>query len=317
MTPKANPNHYPHHHLVAIDIAKDTLQVQDSGGAAFQVSNDPAGLRRLCKHLEGTENPLVVCEATGGYERTLLAVLHQAQIPLALVNPARVRDFARSEGQKAKTDPIDARLILRFAQSKALTATPAPDPATAELAALLDRRSHLTEAVAREKNRIQNCSRFIEGSIKRMQRCIEKELALIERQIQKLVASTPLLETRAAVLQEVKGVGQVTAWSILAYLSEASHLDRNKLVALAGLAPFNRDSGRFRGQRHIFAGRAKVRKCLYMAAQTAAIHNPVIKPYVQRLIARGKPYKCAIVAAMRKLLLHIQSILKTQQRALA
>lgn len=307
----------PSRQLIAIDIAKDTLQVETAHGERFSLSADKTGLRSLLKRIENLPAPLVVCEATGGYERPLLGVLHQAQIPVALINPARVRDFARSEGQKAKTDKIDTRMILRFAQQKELSATPAPDPASAQLAALLDRRSHLTEASAREKNRLQNSPGFIQDSIKRMLRCIEKELALLEAKIEKLIASTPGLKVRAAALQQVQGVGKVTAWSILGFLGEAPHLSRNKLVALAGLAPFNRDSGRYRGQRHIFAGRAKVRKCLYMAAQTAALHNPVIRPYVQALIARGKPYKCAIVAAMRKLLLHLQSILKAHQKLLA
>jgi len=317
MTQKHTPLAPADHHLVAIDIAKDTLQIHSPQLGDLSVGNDNAGLRQLLKHLQSLENPFVVCEATGGYERLLLNELHHRGVAVAVINPSRLRAFALSEGIKAKTDPIDARMILRFAQEKRLTPTPPPDPGTRELAALLDRRSHLTEQQAREKNRLQNSSKLIAASIKRMLRCIEKELASIDAQIEKLITADPGLSTKAKTLQSVKGVGKVTTWTILAYLSEMPHLSRNKLVALAGVAPYNRDSGKTSAKRSIFAGRGKVRKCLYMAAQTAAMHNPVIKPYVQGLIARGKPYKCAIVAAMRKLLIHLQSLLKIQQKALA
>jgi transposase len=314
MTQKQNPQPY---HLVAIDIAKETLEVLSADGSRDELPNDSAGLRRLLKPLKLLPNVLVVCEATGGYERPLLAALHQAKIAVAMLNPQRLRAFALSEGIKAKTDSIDARMILRFAQQKQLTPTPPPDPCTQELTAWLDRRSHLSEQQAREKNRLQNSPKSIHRSIRRMIGIIEKEVAAIDAQIQKLIAAEPDLEAKARTLQSVKGVGKVTTWSLLAYMSEMSYLNRNQLVALAGIAPYNRDSGKSSSKRSIFAGRAKVRRCLYMAAQTAAMHNPVIKPYVQGLIARGKPYKCAIVAAMRKLLIHLQSLLKLQQKALA
>jgi transposase len=317
MTQKNTPATTTDHHLVAIDIAKDTLQVQSPQLGSLSVGNDAAGQRQLLKRLQCLENPFVVCEATGGYERSLLNALHQQGIAVALINPSRLRAFALSEGIKAKTDPIDASMILRFAQQKRLTPTPPPNPGTQALAALLDRRSHLTEQQAREKNRLQNSSKLIADSIKRMLRCIEKELAAVDAQIEKLIIADSGMGAKAKTLQSVKGVGKVTTWTILAYLSEMPYLNRNQLVALAGVAPYNRDSGKTSAKRSIFAGRAKVRKCLYMAAQTAAIHNPVIKPYVQGLIARGKPYKCAIVAAMRKLLIHLQSLLKLQQKALA
>jgi transposase len=316
MTQK-NENPVKTHHLVAIDIAKETLQVQCADGSSFQVGNDSAGLGQLLKRLESLEDPFVICEATGGYERALLRTLHELRIAVALINPGRLRAFAISEGIKAKTDPLDARMILRFAQEKRLTPTPPPDPGSQQLAALLDRRSQLSEQLAREKNRLPKSLKPIDASIRRILRCIEKELAIIDAQIEKLVAADAPLEAKAKILQGVKGVGKVTAWTLLGYLSEMPHLGRNQLVALAGLAPFNRDSGKTSAKRSIFAGRAKVRKCLYMAAQTAAMHNPVIKPYVQGLIARGKPYKCAIVAAMRKLLIHLQSLLKAQQKSLA
>ena len=201
-------------------------------------------------------------------------------------------------------------MILAFAKSKALRPMEAPSEACIKLAALLDRRGHLVEQLAREKNRLQNSEAFIHRSIKRMIRILEKEIATIEEAIEKLAGSDPGFKSRSEIIQSVRGVGKVTAWTLLAYLSEMEELNRNRLIALAGIAPFNRDSGKTSGRRAIQGGRAKVRKCLYMAAHTAATCNPVIAAYVQGLRDRGKPYKCAIVAAMRKLLIHIQSLMK-------
>ena len=232
---------------------------------------------------------------------------------MAMLNPARVRDYARSEGVRAKTDPIDGRMILAFAKSKAIEAMTPPSEVSLKLAALLDRRGHLVEQMAREKNRLQNSEFFIHGSIKKMIKILEKEIFSLEKLIAGFVHAEQELHARCEIIQSVKGVGKVTAWTLLAFLTEIEHLKRNQLVALAGIAPFNRDSGKFSGRRSIIGGRAKVRKCLYMAAHTAASCNPVIAPYVQGLRDRGKPYKCAIVAAMRKLLLHIQSLLKNAQ----
>ena len=307
MNTKIDPIHY-----VAIDVSKSTLQVQDDR-RAFAVGNDPKSHRKLLSYLKTCANPLVVFEASGGYERALLQSLHKAGMPLAMVNPARVRDFARSEGVRAKTDPIDGKMILAFAKSKALRAMAAPSETCLKLAALLDRRGHLVEQLAREKNRLQNSEPFIHRSIKKMIKILDKEIAAIEKAIDQLVNSDPGLKSRSEIIQSIKGVGNITAWTLLAYLSEIEDLNRNRLVALAGIAPFNRDSGKFSGRRSIIGGRAKVRKCLYMAAHTAASCNPVIAAYVQGLRDRGKPYKCAIVAAMRKLLIHIQSLMKKAQ----
>jgi transposase len=307
MNTKTNPIHY-----VAIDVSKSTLQVQDDR-RAFAVGNDPEGHRKLLDYLKTCANPLIVFEASGGYERALFQFLHKAGMPLARVNPARVRDFARSEGVRAKTDPIDGKMILAFAKGKDLSPMEAPSEACVKLAALLDRRGHLVEQLAREKNRLQNSETFIHRSIKRMIRILEKEIAAIEEAIEKLVGSDPGFKPRSEIIRSVQGVGKITAWTLLAYLNEIEDLNRNRLVALAGVAPFNRDSGKISGKRTIQGGRAKVRKCLYMAAHTAASCNPVIAAYVQGLRDRGKPYKCAIVAAMRKLLIHIQSLMKKAQ----
>ena len=304
-------NHDPIHY-VAIDVSKATLQVQDDT-KSFSVENTSSGHAELLLHLKGCQKPLVVYEASGGYERGLAAFLRQKDIAAAMLNPAQVRAFARSEGVRAKTDPIDTRMILAFAKSKAIQAIEAPCQESLKMAALLDRRHHLVEAMTREKNRLQNSEALIHRSIQRMIKVLQKEIDLIDKAISKTVDSNTKLKSRAQTMQSVQGVGKVTAWTLLAYLSEMDQLGRNKLVALAGIAPFNRDSGRFSGKRSIQGGRAKVRKCLYMAAHTAASCNPVIAAYVQGLRDRGKPYKCAIVAAMRKLLIHLQSLIKKSQ----
>lgn len=301
---------------IAIDIAKDSLAVcSDSFKGSFRY--DGKGLKELVKIISTVESALVVCEATGGYERRLMSLLFKHEIPVALLNPARVRAFARSEGIKAKTDPIDADLLLRFAKSKDLSPTPAPSEQQQTFQALMDRRSQLKESLAREKNRLQKSQKCIRKSIEKMIRILEKELRAIEREIGQLIDRDEQMAERSAIMQSVVGVGPTTAWTILAYLGEITSLSRNQLVALAGVAPFNKDSGKFKGKRKIEGGRAKVRTSLYMAAKTAAVHNPHIKAYVDGLQARGKPYKCAIVAAMRKLLIHLQSLMKNPKSALA
>lgn len=301
---------------IAIDIAKDSLAVaSDSFKGSFPYTD--SGLGKLLKKIKVLDSAMVVCEATGGYERKLMSLLFKQEIPVVLVNPARVRAFARSEGTKAKTDPIDAQMLLRFAKSKDLRPTPAPSEQQQSLQALMDRRSQLTESQAREKNRLQKSPQSVRRSIEKMIAFIEKELKALEEQIKKIIESDEPMNRQNLTMQQVSGIGATTAWSILAYLGEINSLSRNQLVALAGVAPYNKDSGKFKGKRRIEGGRAKVRKCLYMAAQSAAVHNPHIKAYVDGLRARGKPYKCAIVAAMRKLLIHLQSLLKNPQKALA
>jgi len=194
---------------------------------------------------------------------------------------------------------------------------PAPDPTVQQVGALLDRRTHLSDHLAQEKNRLQNCSPSIAKYIRKMIRFVQKELDAIEKDIRILVRTDQSLKEQDQTLQSVTGVGEVSSWTVIAQLGEINHLSRNKIVALAGLAPFNRDSGKFSGKRTIQGGRAKVRSCLYMAALSAASHNPVIKAYADRLKARGKPHKWVMVAAMRKLLIHLQSLLRKQQFSLA
>ncbi len=301
---------------IAIDISKDSLDIR-SDLFTGKIEYTSTGLTQLRKHLQRAEHPLVVCEATGGYERELLHMLWKHQLPVALINPRRIRAFAKSEGIKAKTDALDAAMILKFAEHKELRKTSAPSERQQALQELMDRRAQLTETIAREKNRLHRATKRTKTSIEKVIRFLERELKGLESTIKELINEDESMRTQRDLMLHVKGVGETTVWNILAYLSEITSLNRNQLVALAGVAPYNQDSGKSKGKRRIEGGRAKVRTCLYMAAQSAAVYNPHIKTYVDGLRARGKSYKMAIVAAMRKLLIYIQSILKNPQKALA
>jgi transposase len=301
--------------LIAIDVAKDSLEVRTES-SSFTLDNSLSGFKALIRRVPPKPGLLVVFEATGGYERPLAEFLHKHKIALRIINPRLLRAFAISEGIKAKTDPIDAEMIYRFAKSKSLQPTPSPSDAQRELSDLLDRRSQLSEFLAREKNRIQkNLSKSLLASLRRNMKALEKEIALIEKQIRALVDASPEIKKRCLLITSVKGVGEITAWTLLAQLPEITKLTRNQLVALAGVAPFNNDSGTSTGRRSIYGGRAKIRRVLFMAARSATQFNPVIKVYVEGLLARGKPYKCALTAAMRKILIHVQSLLKKSEFA--
>lgn len=301
---------------IALDIAKETHRVQ-SIHRGFDISNTASGFKELLNEAIGFTNVLIVLEASGGYERPLIRFLQRNAISYALVNPALVRHFVRSEGVKAKNDPIDAKMLLRFAQQKELKPTIPLDKTRKKMAELMDRRSHLSEQITREKNRLDKQPEYIQKDIERMMRFIEKEIDKLDSKIKTLIESSDELREQDQLMQSVKGIGPITSWTLLAYLSEITQLNRSQITALAGLAPYDDDSGKSNKPRRIYAGREKVRKCLYMAAQTASMHNPVIKDYVDGLRARGKHYKSAMVAAMRKLLLHIQSILKNNKKCLA
>ena len=298
--------------IVAIDIAKMSLQIQ-IGKSAFELHNTPRGFDALLKHLSKQSKPFVICEASGGYERALVRALHDANVPVAVVNPARVRAFAKSEGVHAKTDPIDAKMLLRFAENKDLRVTERPDEAREELSALMDRRSQVSATLTQEKNRLEKEPLYIRKYIEESICFLEQQMEDLDTCIATIIENDRGLKSSVKVMTEIKGVGEVTAHAILAYLPDLTEMSRGQLVSLAGLAPFNRESGKMKIKAHIHGGRAKIRKCLYMAAQSAARFNDVIKNYVAALMARGKPYKSALVAAMRKILIYVQSLLKKQK----
>lgn len=302
---------------LAVDVAKDELHCR-SQTQRLRASNEARGHGQIVAAARKLVAPCVVLEATGGYERRLLACLRAEGLPAIVVNPRRLRAFAISEGVHAKTDPIDAEMLRRIAEQKQLQPLATPAEGNIALAALMDRRAHLVDALAREKNRDQNGPEdpFIRKSRRESLRWHERQIDKIEQEIRQRIAADPTLHTPCRALLAIKGVGEITAWSILAYLPEITQLKRNQAVALAGLAPYNRDSGKKQGLRCIHAGRAKVRKALYMAAVTAAQHNPIIKAFVTSLIQKGKPAKVAYTAAMRKLIIHIRATLINTQISL-
>lgn len=301
-----------------VDIAKDTLEV-DGFQMAPRYDNTSRGISQLIHRASQTKGMHLVFEATGGYEQALLKAAHQAKLTVSLVDARRVRAYATALGLKAKTDKLDARVLTSFGQAMKPAPTPPRASAEEDLAALRQRHTHLSDQLAREKNRQQKSPALIQKSISRMIRHTQKELDLVDQSIRKLIASDPKLSQASAVMQTVCGIGEVTAWTLLAYLPEIldPQTNRGRLASLAGLVPYNNDSGKSQKPRHIQGGRAKIRKTLYMAAKSAAQHNPVIREYVRGLVERGKPYQSALVAAMRKLILHIHALLKNPQNCVA
>lgn len=298
--------------FVGIDVAKDSLDVCVlPDRRRWTTTNDRDGVGRLLEALPAAGACLVVLEATGGYQRTVVAELIAAGHQVAVVNPRQVRDFARGLGRLAKTDRLDAQAIARFGQQ----VQPRPAQKVPEkqdrLEQLVARRRQLIGLRTAEKCRLETAStKFVIKSVRSMIEQLGKFIRQIEKELSELVDSDERLKCRAAALQTAPGVGAVTAVTLVAELPELGRLNRQEISALVGVAPFNRDSGKFHGRRAIWGGRAAVRSVLYMATLTARRCNPVIRTFGQRLEAAGKPFKVVMVACMRKLLVILNTILK-------
>jgi transposase len=300
------------HTLVGIDVAKYSLDVYvASNDRSFTIKNTSAGFRQLLDELPATGNCLVVVEATGGYQSRLVGALVAAGHQVAVVNPRQVRDFARGLGILAKTDRLDARVIARFAEQAAPRTVEVGSEKQAELRELVTRRRQLVELRTAEQNRLETTlTKVVRKNVRHLIEQLDKQIHQLEEAIGQLVESQPELSSKAALLESVPGVGPVTVTSLLVDLPELGRLDRQQVAALVGVAPFNRDSGKFHGRRAIWGGRAAVRSVLYMAALTARRSNPVIREFAQRLEAAGKPFKVVLTACMRKLLVILNSMLK-------
>jgi transposase len=299
-------------HVVGIDVAKHQLDVhQLSDGRHLTLVYDTKGLQQLRKTLPPPNETLVVVEATGGYQRRVVADLADAGYAVAVVNPRQVRDYARGLGRLAKTDRIDAETIARFGahvRPRPIEQTPAKQ---AELEALVTRRRQLVELRTAENNRRETAvAKSIRKSIQQVIDLLNKQIERIEKDITELLESNDDFKNKAALLASVPGIGLTTAATLLAELPELGVLNRQQIAALVGVAPFNRDSGRFRGKRSIWGGRSALRSVLYMAALTARRCNPTIRAFAQRLEAQGKHFKVTIVACMRKLLIHLNAMVK-------
>jgi transposase len=303
-TPTLLPGTEPVATYLGLDIAKRTLDLSVHPALTQRAyPNDAAGHATLLAALRPVAGPIhIICEATGGYEHGLLAALHAAQVPVTLVNPRQVRDFARAKGLLAKTDSLDAAVLAEYGRVFTPASTAALSPAQQRLAHLVTRRQELLEMITQEQHRAEHPhDAFVVKQARRLTTTLRRHLAQLEEEIGALEKADAKLAEQVGRLIGIQGVGQRTAWLLLAALPELGTLARGQAAALAGLAPYNHDSGPQRGQRHIAHGRPLARRALYMAALVAARFNPVLRPFYQRLRAAGKPPKVALVALMRKL----------------
>jgi transposase len=299
-----------------LDIAKLNLQLH-LAGRLHDLPNTAAGHRRLLKLLAPQPGVHVVCEATGGYERDVVAALHEAQVPVSVLNPARVRHFARATGQRAKTDPIDAAVLSAYAQALQPTPTAPRTPLEQQLAELIRRRVQVLEILVAQRQQVERLTLpVLRRQAQSLVRRLERDVKQIEAQLQTLRTQAPTLDERVQKLEAITGVGTLTALGVLAELPELGTLNRRQAAALAGLAPHPRESGQWHGRRSIGGGRAPVRRALYMAALVAAHTNRPLTEFYQRLRAAGKPAKVALTAVMRKLIVLMNHLLKNPNFAL-
>ena len=293
-----------------LDIAKQNLQLH-LAGRSHDLPNTPAGHRRLLKLLTHHNSVHLVCEATGGYEREVVAALQQADLPVSVLNPARVRHFARATGQRAKTDPIDAALLAEYGRTLQPKPTAPRTEQEQQLAELVRRRVQLLEVLVAQRQQAERLTLpVLRRQAQSLVRRLERDLEQIEAQLHELRTQAIALDQRVQKLQAITGVGTLTALGVLAELPELGTLNRRQVAALAGLAPHPRESGQWHGRRSIGGGRSQVRRALYMAALVAARANRPLKKFYQRLRTAGKPAKIALTAVMRKLIVLMNHILK-------
>ena len=296
---------------VGIDVAKAQVDVAvRPTGQRWVVSFDETGVGELVSQMEDLSPALVLLEASGGLELPLVAALAAAALPVVVVNPRQVRDFARATGTLAKTDALDAAVLAHFAEAVRPPVRPLRDAETQALNALAARRHQVMIMLVSEKNRLSSATIAVRPRIEAHIAWLERELDDLDEGLRQTLRQSPVWREKEDLLRAVPGVGELLSLTLLAYLPELGTLDRRKIAALVGVAPFNRDSGTLRGKRTVWGGRARIRAVLYMGALVASRHNPVIRDFYQRLLAAGKPKKLALIACMRKLLVILNSMLK-------
>lgn len=297
--------------FVGIDVSKATLDAAVlPTGEGWRVANDPDGVDALVTRVAALTPTLVVLEATGRYEAPCAAALASVGVPVAVVNPRQARDFAKATGHLAKTDAIDAAVLALFAERVRPEPRPLPDAESAALQALLARRRQLVTMLVAEKNRAHVASAAVTKSVAKHVRWLERELRGVDADLAAAIRESAVWRAKEDLLRGVPGVGRVLATTLLADLPELGRLDRREIAALVGVAPLNRDSGTFRGQRVVWGGRARVRTALYMGALAAVRSNPPVKALYVRLVERGKPKKVALVACARKLLITCNAVVR-------
>lgn len=294
-----------------IDVAKHKLDIAMSHIQHLaQVPNNEDGLREMVKELPNKKRTLIVLEASGGYEQLTANYLRRKNYNVAIVNAKRVRDFARASGKLAKTDSIDANMIMDFAKAFNPVPQQASSPGETERLNYLNRRTQLVQMIALEKQHLEHSPKEFHGHINKHIQYLKKALSRVEESLEELINKDPDLKNKVEKLDEIKGVGKVTAMNILLHMPELGQLAPKEVSSLAGVAPFNRDSGQMKGKRQIWGGRAPVRSALYMAVLSARKFNPVIKRFYDRLIAKGKLAKVAMVACMRKLIIIMNAMIR-------
>ena len=300
--------------VVGIDVSKDRLDVHVlPKGEAFAVTRDGKGLGELIERLQPLGCTAIAVEATGGFETIVAAGLCSAGLPIVVVNPAQVRAFATALGKRAKTDPIDAAVIARFVEATRPPIRPLPDAETQMLADLVARRRQIVEMIGAERQRQKRATAHAAKSIARLLAALERELASINQDIDDNVRRSPAWVADEDLLTSVPGIGSIVARTLIAELPELGTLDRRQIAALAGLAPWTRQSGQWRGRSFIGGGRPHVRSALFVAAMVAGRHNPVLRAFRQQLLDRGKAKKTAIIAVARKLLTILNAIIRDQK----
>jgi transposase len=298
--------------VVGVDVSKHRLDVAVlPGGDTWSVSNDVSGHEELAGRLAPVGAVLIVVEATGGYEQALTLSLATRGLPVRVVNPRQVRHFASALGMAAKTDRLDARVLAEFGRRVAPALRPIRTEDEQALLDLTTRRHQLVEMLAAEKNRAKQARGAIRREVAAHIKFLERQIKNVDGDLRRLIDQSPTWQLQDDLLQSVPGVGSTTAVILTAELPELGHLSGKEISALVGVAPFNRDSGKWRGQRHIAGGRWRVRCALYMATFSARRCNPVLKALYERLRAAGKPYKVAMTACMRKLLTILNAIVKS------
>jgi len=297
--------------VVGIDVSKAKLDVAIlPSGEQFTVSNDRDGIARLVKRLRPLAPSRVVLEATGKLERPAVSELAAAGLPVAVVNPGRVRHYAKARGQRAKNDPIDARLIAEFGRDLDLEFHPLPDAETQALAALCQRRNQLLEMQQMENNRLERADSATRKSLKAVLRTLQRELEHVDKDTERSIRNSPIWQAKRELLVSMKGIGETSCSALLAWLPELGQFSRQKICALVGVAPYDDDSGQRHGRRQIAGGRAAVRRVLYMATLAAVRFNPVLRDYYQRLLTRGVEPKAALIAALRKMLTILNAMVR-------
>jgi transposase len=301
-------------HFVGIDISKDWFDVAVLGEKGTkQFANTKKGIGQLVRWMGQLQPKLIVVEATGGYEEALVLALFEAGLPVALVSPQRVRQYARAKGQLVKTDPLDAHLLAEYGKAIQPRLFVGKSEERKQLSALVGRRNQLNEMLQAEKNRLRGQTDAVRSSLEKVMACLETELKQMDQEIRTLLQQHTDLHTQEKLLRTAKSIGPVTAATLLADLPELGSLDRQQIAALVGVAPMNADTGKKRGYRKTKGGRPDVRRTLYMATLTGIRYNPVLKPHYQQLCKRGKEKKVALTACMRKLLVILNAMMRDQQ----